>query len=369
MLDVIITTVVLAVVVVDTVSAESHALRVAAAEGLQASALAFRRTWVAAAGLLFLAGTAVELAPPEAPTGDAGVLALLLLLFSLGRYDPWQRSAARVLVWASLAALVGAETATSDGADLVSDLLVIALTSAGAYAVGATRRRQVQREAEFSESLELRDRSWEARSREIVEAERRRIAVELHDIVGHALAGISVSAGAARSRPGTPPEVAESLNHILTASQEAAADVRRLVGLVRADADLDIREPQPTLASIEGLVAQVRRVGVDVDVVEEGTPIHAARSTQLVAYRLVQEGLTNAMRHRPGAPVTVHVRWQPDRLDVGVVDAGTGPTSSGPGDGHGLTGLRERVLVHGGTFEAGATPSGGFRVAASLPLT
>ena len=231
--------------------------------------------------------------------------------------------------------------------------------SVAAWTVGSLLRRAHGRQAELEDQQEA-----------VVAAKRERISRELHDILGHALAGISLTAGATEQTV-TEPQVAAALRLINATSRDAATDVRRLVGYLReGDAEPDT-EPQPSLESIPALVDRMRSAGLDVDSRVEGVPVSAPGGLQLAAYRLVQEGLTNAAKHAPGARSEVIVRWLPGLLDVSV---STSPSAHPPDDrqasgtGHGLIGLRERVAMYQGTLVAAPTPEGGFVLRAGFPL-
>jgi len=157
----------------------------------------------------------------------------------------------------------------------------------------------------------------------------------------------------------------EALRLIRATGQEAITELGTLVGLIRDEQPLD-RDPQPTLREVERLVATTRSAGLAVTVQTEGQPRDLPPSVELNAYRVIQEGLTNALKHAPGATVGVLLRYHPGGLDVEVRDDGAG-TAAGPGTRRGLIGLRERAAVFGGQFEAGRDPEGGWKLRASFP--
>jgi signal transduction histidine kinase len=224
------------------------------------------------------------------------------------------------------------------------------------------RRRQSQRAIAEQEQLTAIERA-----RRAVLEERARIAREMHDVVAHHMSMIAVQAETAPYRVDGLPEPARAeLATIATAARSALADMRRLLGVLRAEEDQALRAPQPGLGDVPDLVATATRAGVPVELdmpSADGVP----EAIGLAAYRIVQEALANAARHAPGGPVRVSVRGDPGLL---VVEVGNGPGSPAPapgGPGHGLIGMRERAALLGGTLEAGAEPGGGYRVEARLP--
>jgi signal transduction histidine kinase len=220
-------------------------------------------------------------------------------------------------------------------------------------------RRQLAEQAELTE-LE--------RARRAVLEERARIAREMHDVVAHHMSMIAVQAETAPYRlADLPGPVRAELATIATSARSALADMRRLLGALRAETDDALREPQPGLAELPTLVATAQRAGVQVTF----TPADAGMvpgPVGLAAYRIAQEALANAARHAPGSPVDVAVRALGDRLELSVHN---GPPRSGPvpatGGGHGLMGMRERAALLGGTLSAGPGEHGGYLVTASLP--
>jgi signal transduction histidine kinase len=220
---------------------------------------------------------------------------------------------------------------------------------------------------------ELTDRLVEERAtaeRAAVAEERSRIARELHDVIGHEVTVIALQAdAAAMALTKAPDRAAAPIEAIRRSATEALAEMRRVVGMLRAADEEDLR-PQPGLTDVETLVEASRAAGTTVDLTlrPPERPPHA--SVQLAAYRLVQEALTNARRHSPGAPVAVRVLGDDDEVLVEVVNPGA-PVVPPPrrGDqGFGLVGMRERVRLLGGRLDAGPTDAGGFALTARLPL-
>jgi len=200
--------------------------------------------------------------------------------------------------------------------------------------------------------------------------ERARIARELHDVVAHHISMIAVQAETARlTTPGMPAEGATRLAAIGDTARAALTEMRRLLGVLREDAGADMsRAPQPGLEQLNGLIDEAREsAGASTRLIVRGTVVPLDPGVQLTAYRIVQEALTNARRHAPGAAVDVELDYTGDALHVRVRDNGPGPPAVDNGTGHGLLGMRERVGMVGGTLRTGSARIGGFQVEARLP--
>ena len=201
-----------------------------------------------------------------------------------------------------------------------------------------------------------------------VSDERARIARELHDVVGHSVSVMTVQASAARRL--LRPDQAKERDALLVVEQsgrEALAEMRRMVGVLRRPEEAPALAPQPSLEYLDKLVEHARETGLPVDLRIEGAPVQLPAGVDLTAYRLVQEGLTNAIKHARAEHAEVVVRYGDGRVEVTVSDDGSGDGSGDKG-GHGLVGMRERVSVYGGELEAGPRPEGGYRLHASLPV-
>ena len=211
----------------------------------------------------------------------------------------------------------------------------------------------------------------EDRIRQAVLDERRRLARELHDVVAHDVGVIVVQAGGARQiLDGSPDRARAALEAIESTGRDALTELRRLLGVLADDrgpvADL---EPHPTLADIDAMVARLRAAGIPVELRVEGEPAEVRSDLGAAAYRIVQEGLTNAMKHAPGAATTVLVRYGPDAISVEVADEGAPtPPAAALDEGRGLAGMRERAEMAGGSLEAGPRRGGGYLVAARWPV-
>jgi len=218
-------------------------------------------------------------------------------------------------------------------------------------------------------AAETRAQTLEAerkRAREAAAEERRRIAHELHDIVAHSLGVMVLQAGAADQVLETSPERArEALRSIRETGQEAVDEMTRLLGLIRERSPG--LEPQPTLADVDTLVRTARDTGLDIDLSVEGEPRPLPAGLELSAYRIVQEGITNALKHSGAEQARVAVRYREHELELEIADDGSG-SADGRGGGYGLAGIRERVAVFGGRLEAGSRAAGGWTLRAVLPV-
>jgi signal transduction histidine kinase len=208
----------------------------------------------------------------------------------------------------------------------------------------------------------------EERARAAVEEERARIARELHDAVGHSVSVMTVQASAVR-RLLTPEQKREleALTAVERTGREALAEMRRMVGVLRHGDEAPALAPQPGLEQLSLLIEQVREAGLPVQLRVEGVAAKLPASLDLTAYRLVQEGLTNALKHARAQHAEVLLRYEPNVLEITVTDDGCGGSTATDG-GHGLIGMRERVSVYGGELSVGPLDRGGFEMRARLPL-
>ena len=289
-------------------------------------------------------------------------LAALVMTYSLAAFASRRDSLAGLAAVAAAlvaAALVGARHPQLD--TLLGNLVV---TSAAWVLGDSTRRRREEAEARQHRL-----------ARQAVTEERLRIARELHDVVAHSMTVIAVQAGTGRMVIDDDVDHARrALRSIEDTSKRALEEMRRLLGVLRADSpEAAALAPVPTLDDLDRLVAHAVEGGTPVDLRVDGDPRPVPAGVELAAYRILQEALTNVRRHAPGAPAHVRLGYADDALVVEVenrlADGGTaGGAAGAAAAGHGLLGMRERVSVYGGAFEAGPGPGGTFRVRASLPL-
>ncbi|MFD1824984.1 sensor histidine kinase [Mumia zhuanghuii] len=312
-------------------------------------------------------------------------LSLLLSLYAIAAYGP---------LWARRAGLgvgfLGAVLSTADwyrdspGTSTVATVVMMSLVVLAPWAMGAYMRTRREYIAGLEDRARQLERDAAQQATIAAAAERARIAREMHDVVAHSLSVIVVQADGALYASRTRPEVAvETLQTISRTSRASLAEMRRLLGLLRGDEDATQAErtPMPTAADIGGLVEQVRRSGLDVRTELVGDPREIDPAAGLTVYRVVQEALTNTLKHAAsGVRARVQVAIAGDHVLVRVEDDGgaaapagrlpdaadVGPVPSA-GGGHGILGIRERIALHDGTVEAGPLLGGGFRVEARIP--
>jgi signal transduction histidine kinase len=254
------------------------------------------------------------------------------------------------------------------GAYPASEFVFITLRFAISWVAGYALRAR----AEQAEAAEVRatqaEREREAAARIAVAEERARIARELHDIVAHAVSVMVLQIGAVRHKlPATLGEDTDALRGVEHTGRAALTEMRRLLGAMRRDGDEAELVPQPGLDALDSLLDKVARAGLPVRLHIDGDPFPLPRGIDLSAYRIVQEGLTNALKHARASNVDVTVRYRPEELQLEVRDNGLGSAAS-DGLGHGLVGIRERVKIYGGEMSAGRANGGGFVLSTRLPF-
>jgi signal transduction histidine kinase len=296
-------------------------------------------------------------------------VAILVYVYTVGARCPRGVSLAGLAATELLLGLVwlARPRSVGDGSTMLLDGLIVA----AAWWLGdGTRRRQEAVVVARQRAAEL-ERAREELARRAVTEERLRIARELHDVVAHSMSIIAVQSGVGvHVLDSQPEEARKALVAVEATSRQALVEMRRLLGVLRQEAEpRGSLAPAPGLAQVEALAAEVARAGTRVEVRIEGTPSELPAGLDLSAYRIVQEALTNVVRHAGPATARVLVRYAPGQIEVEVVDDGRGSDPAGPGrPGHGISGMRERAALYGGTLEAGPLPGGGFRVAATLPV-
>ena len=254
------------------------------------------------------------------------------------------------------------------GAHSASYLLFIPMRQAVAWAAGfLVRERTEQAEvAEMRATQAERDR--EAAARVAVAEERARIARELHDIVAHAVSVMVLQVGAVRHQLSDElDEQRRALQDVERAGRTALTEMRRLLAAMRREGEEAELVPQPGLDGIDSLLDEIGRAGLPVELHVDGEPVPLPRGIDLSAYRIVQEGLTNALKHAHATDADVTFRYRPDELEIEVRDNGQG-SSTTDGLGHGLVGVGERVKLYGGKMSAGSSNGGGFVLSTRLPL-
>ena len=327
--------------------------------GLGMVALAWRRRApLVVAGIVVATNFAVN------PEGEfSTLLSLVLVCFTIGsECRPPRNYVGIALVVAVF--VVGMMWEGLEPSDLAATLVFFV----GPWTVGVVLSGRIASADEAVARAARLEREREAEAARAAAEERTRIARELHDIVSHSISVVTIQTQAVRRRLG--PEhsrEAADLAAVEATAREALAEMRRLFGVLRTEGESAALMPQPGLGELDRLVHQVGSGETAVRLTVEGEQVPLSPGIDLAAYRIAQEGLTNALRHAHATEVEVLVRYAPQRLDVVVEDNGRGLIES-PDGGHGLVGIRERVALYGGAVELVSSPSGGARLAATLPL-
>jgi len=330
--------------------------------------LLFRRRFpVAAPTAALLALAAETLADATAVSASfATGLALMLAVSQFGQLGPrWEAFAG-----GAVGVLLVLAVVAWDEEDNAVAFPLVGMIAVFAWLIGFAFHERGRRTAELEERADRLERERESEARAAVAEERTRIAREMHDVVAHSLSVMVVQAEAAEEMLDTDPERARRpLAAVQDTGRSALSELRRMLGVLRELADEGpALAPQPGLAALDVLVEQVTAAGLPVSVRVEGEPRPLPPGIDLSAYRIVQEGLTNALRHAGPARAEVVVRYGDRELELQVSDDGRGAATANGGAGHGLVGMRERVAVYGGRLDAGPRPEGGFAIAARLPL-
>jgi len=324
----------------------------AVAIALQSLPLAVRRRWPAACLALTSAGFAIDQLQGYHTVAGVG---LAVALLSAGLHVELRRRATVALAIAAYVALAIAldHGGASEGVSgFTTFFLLLTLT----WGAGAWLRQSRATEAERRRLVADSTRA----------TERARIARELHDVVTHHVTAMVVQAEAARYVTADPGSLDRTLTAVSDTGRRAISDLRHLLDVLNPDHGADPRTP--TVRELRGLVEQTRQAGQPVEYLEEGSPPETAGSAEVAAYRVVQEALTNALKHAHGSRTTVHVRHSEKEITVEVSTDGSGTRSASPGGSErGLAGLRERVDILGGEFTAQRQAGGGFVVQARIP--
>ena len=313
--------------------------------------------WVAAAAATFVDGRLIV-------STQAVFIAGLAAAFLLGRESDANRGRIGLAIVLGGCAIIVYNDPRHSAGELVFTPILFAL----GWLVGfALRERAAAAEAAEARASHA-EREREAAARIAVAEERARIARELHDIVAHAVSVMVLQVGAVRHKlPDELVDDRDALQNVEGTGRAALTEMRRLLGAMRRDGDGVELTPQPGLGSLEPLLDEIRRAGLDVDLHVEGERPRVPGAIDLSAYRIVQEGLTNALKHAHANHADVVVRYRPNELEIEIRDDGRGP-ATGDGLGHGLVGIRERVKLYGGEMSAGAANGRGFLLTTRLPL-
>jgi signal transduction histidine kinase len=298
---------------------------------------------------------------------DAALVTPPVALYTVALTSPVGEAVA--LGAATLLALGGADLAGPAPGISSGDIALVGLVAVAVLAgiAGANRRRYAEA---VRARAELAERTRREETRRIIDAERLRIARELHDVVAHTMSTINVQAGvAAYVARDLPPAAADAFAAIKAASKDGLRELRAILAVLRQVDDPEPNHPQPGLARLGALVTGVTAAGLPTTVVTAGQPDGVVPpAVDLAAYRIIQESLTNAVRHAGPATATVQVTYGRREVRLRITDTGWGPPAAPASGGHGLAGMRERAAVAGGELIAGPAPGGGFEVTARLPL-
>jgi signal transduction histidine kinase len=313
--------------------------------------------WALGAALSFVDGRLVVFTPSVSVAGVAAA-------FLLGNLRDGRQARLGLAVVVGAAAIVVANGPNHAAGELIFVPLSFSLGWLGGFAL---RERAEQAEAAEGRATQA-ERERDAATRIAAAEERARIARELHDIVAHAVSVMVLQVGAVRHKlPNTLAEDREALTGVEHAGRTALTEMRRLLAAMRREGDDVELTPQPGLDGLGALAEEIGRAGLPVRVHVDGEPFPLPRAIDLSAYRIVQEGLTNALKHAHATNADVTVRYGSDELQLEVRDDGRG-SSSNDGLGHGLVGIRERVKIYGGEMAAGTANGGGFVLSTRLPV-
>jgi signal transduction histidine kinase len=341
---------------------EDNRTRLAAIALVTAGALLFRRRAPFVAPLVVATGALVFtlLDASAAYNTDTMFLPLLLAAWAAGSLLDWRLAAT------ALAATLAAGWTVFIRAPGVpwTELIWLSFPITGIFVLSAAAARHSER----ARIAEERAQRSEEEARRAVDEERNRITRELHDVLAHSVSVMTVQASAVR-RLLTPAQQREreALMTVEETGRQALSEMRRLLGIMRTEEELPALAPQPGLGTLPALVEQVRQSGLPVELTVEGEPVKLPAGVDLSAFRIVQEALTNALKHAGPAHAWVAVRYVGDDVEIEVANDGRSQGEN-DGAGHGLVGMRERVALCGGELHSGPRPGGGFKISARLPV-
>nr|WP_269328539.1 sensor histidine kinase [Kineosporia babensis] len=333
-------------------------------------ALAWRRRRPLRSAIAVGAAGLLVMITGESTFLPVAVAAAFCSLYAVTAYGPrWAGWVAAVVAWFAGALTMAYQGLMDYGSDVPFVLTFMTTVLFGIWAMGRMRRLRLRDEARLEERARLLESESEQQAQLAATAERARIAREMHDVVAHSLSvTISQADGGRYAAQHNPQAAITALETISATGRQALADMRALLGVLRDDSTQQLT-PQPDTEAINDLVDQVRGSGLTVELEVLGEPITLPAGPGLAAYRIVQESLTNVLKHAgPGANAWVRLVWLSEALEIRVEDDGRGAaaTPATPGS-QGLIGMRERATLYGGQLEAGPRQGGGFGVRAYLP--
>jgi signal transduction histidine kinase len=331
------------------------------------STLAWRRTRPNVAGIVMIGTWLVlnfasvgDLEPLQVP-----LVAVLFMAYAMGAYTTGRAAVAAPLILALGMVLI----VTSFDQQVFTDYVFPTAFVMVAWLAGRGLRTRARLTEELHEAAAQAQEAHELQIARAAAEERRRIAREMHDVVAHSVSVMVVQAGGARRiLERDPRRAVEAAAHIEDVGRAALTEMRRLLGMMHHGEEDAGRAPQPTLRELDGLIGRSRAAGLEVSLVVEGEPQPLPPGKDLAAYRVVQEALTNAIKHAGRATTSVTVRWEPSSLELAIVDKGGTAMNTANGSGHGLVGMEERMRLYDGSLRAGPLRGGGFEVVAKMPL-
>ena len=343
----------------------SHWFAVPAVALIVLPLLAYRRFPLAAPVAMLTSGAVLSFVDGRLVVFPVGVLIAGIAAALLAGMLP---DAHRAQLGLAVLVASGIEIVSNDPHRTTGEFISIPVLLAAGWFAGRALGERAARAHEAEVRAGRAERERETAARIGVAEERARIARELHDIVAHSVSVMVLQAGAVRHKlPASLAQETEALKDVEATGRTALAEMRRLLGAMREDGDGPEMAPQPGLGSLDALFAQVRRAGLPVELHVEGDPLPLPAAIDLSAYRIVQEGLTNALKHAGASRAEVDVRYGAGEVRIEVRDDGHGP-AGGDGLGHGLVGIGERVKLYGGEMTAGRANGGGFVLSTRLPI-
>lgn len=339
--------------------------------------LLLRRRFPFAAPALVFAGLAAASLADQRAAADGVFLTLFsaswlaVAFWFAGAQDEGDRAVAGAAVGLASVAVVGGSAGhhfalVDENADL--DLIALFIMGGGLSLAAFALGRRTRGAAELEQRAIRLELEREERTRSAVEAERARIARDLHDVIAHSVSVMTVQAGAARLLlPESPEQARAPLLSVEETGRQALAELRRLLGILRTEDAEPTLAPQPGIADLSMLLQRARRAGLPVELHVEGVPEPLPPGIELAAYRIVQEALTSALEHDGAGAARVTLRYTRGALDLEIAHDGSAGRDNGALGGH-LVAVRERVSVYGGVLESGARTGGGYAVRAHLPL-